>query len=113
MAATIAAASSSVAAGCTAPTAIGAGVVVSLIGVLGWGGSAVAAAGRGPLQRDVAVLALGELLALRAEHLEAGDELDAGLGGVDDVVDEAALGGDVGVGELLGVLVDQLLAAGG
>ena len=39
------------------------------------------------------MLALGELLALRAEQLEAGDQLDARLGGVDDVVDEPTLGG--------------------
>src|SRR5690606_39118582 len=53
--------------------------------------------GRSPSERDVAVLALGELLALGAKQLEAGDQLDARLGGVDDVVDEPALGGHVGV----------------
>ena len=53
-------------------------------------------------------LRLRQLLALGAQHLEAGDELDAGLGRVDHVVDVAALGRDVRVGEALGVLVDQL-----
>src|SRR3546814_6362832 len=63
-------------------------------------------------QRHVAVLALRQLFALRAQELEAGDELDARLGGVDDVVDEPSLGGDVGVAEPLRVLVDELGALG-
>src|SRR3546814_5356875 len=85
MAATIAAASSSDGAG-----------VISISAAL------AARGGRGARsQRHVAVLALRQLFALRAQELEAGDELDARLGGVDDVVDEPALGGDVGVAEPL------------
>src|SRR3546814_16468665 len=88
MAATIAAASSSDGAG-----------VISISAAL------AARGGRGARsQRHVAVLALRQLFALRAQELEAGDELDARLGGVDDVVDEPSPGGDGGVAEPLRVL---------
>ena len=64
-------------------------------------------------ERHVAVLAAGQLLALGAQHGQAGDELLAGLRRGDHVVDVAALGGGIGIGVLLGVLGDQLGPAGG
>src|SRR5690606_37382050 len=66
-----------------------------------------------PSQRHVGVLALRQLLPLGAEEVEAGDQLHAGVGRVDDVVDVAPLGRVVGVGVLLGVLLDQLGPPGG
>ena len=61
----------------------------------------------------VAVLALGELLPLGAQHVEGPHEdPPQDLPRVDDVVDVAPLGGDVGVGEALGVLLDELGAPG-
>src|SRR5690606_11581135 len=63
-------------------------------------------------QRHVPVLALRQLLTLRAQHLEPGDELEPGLLGLDDVIDISALGRDVGVRVALDVLVDQLGPAG-
>ena len=59
-------------------------------------------------QRHVPVLAGRELLFLRAEHLEAGDEDGPGVGRVDHIVDEPALGGDVRVQPPLGVLLHEL-----
>ena len=64
-----------------------------------------------PLQRDVAVLALRAGLALGQQRLERGDQLRARLVRDDHVVDVAALGRRVGVGEARLVVVDQLLAA--
>ena len=64
-------------------------------------------------QRHVAVLALRELLPLGPQQLQAARQHPAGLGGVDDVVDVPPFGGQVGVGETLGVLLDQLGPAGG
>ena len=54
------------------------------------------------------MLALGQLLALSDEHLEAAGQHPAGLGRVDDVIDIATLGRLVGVGVPFGVLLDQL-----
>ena len=63
-------------------------------------------------QRDVAVLALrARLDALGLQRLERGDQLRARLVRDDHVVDVAALGRRVGVGEARLVVVDQLLAA--
>src|SRR6266542_2428814 len=64
----------------------------------------------GSLQRDVAVLAGGDLLPLSAQYPKGLDELGARLGRLDHVVHEAALGGDVGIPELILVLGDQLPA---
>src|SRR4051812_40147381 len=52
-----------------------------------------------PLERRVAVLARGELLALRAQHGERARQHLARVARVDDVVDVAALGGLVRVEE--------------
>src|ERR1700730_5479844 len=46
-------------------------------------------------------------------HAQRVDEHGAGLLGLDDVVDVAALGRVVGVGELLTVVLDQLRGLGG
>jgi hypothetical protein len=46
-------------------------------------------------QRDVAVLAAREFLALGGQHAQPGDQLLTGLGRVDHVVDVAPLGGPV------------------
>ena len=54
------------------------------------------------------MLALRQLLALGPQHRKRADEDAPGLPGVDDVVDVAALGCDVRVGEPLGVLLDEL-----
>ena len=55
-------------------------------------------------------------VALVFEGAQGGDELGAGLRGLDDGVDVAALGGDVGIGEALAEIVDffaaQLFAVG-
>src|SRR5262245_37960349 len=59
-------------------------------------------------QWAVAVLAPGKLLALRAQQLEAGDDLGPRVGGIDHVVHVAPFGGTVRIGEALGVLLDQL-----
>ena len=53
----------------------------------------------GLLERDVAVLLGGQRLPLGPEHLQGPDESGPGLPGLDDLVDQAAFGGDVGVGE--------------
>src|SRR4051794_14799371 len=63
------------------------------------------------LKRDVAVLALRLVDAFGLEHAEGADQLGAGLAGLDDVVDVAALRRRVGVGEVSFVVVDQFLAA--
>ena len=55
-------------------------------------------------QRLVAVLAAAQRLALVGQHGERRGDLAAGLGGVDDGVDVAALGGDVRVEQPLGVV---------
>ena len=60
---------------------------------------------------DVAVLALRARLALGQQRLERGDDLRPRLVRDDHVVDVAALGRRVGVGEARLVVVDQLLAA--
>src|SRR5215217_7713938 len=60
------------------------------------------------LQRDVPVLALRPRLALRQQRLERGDQLRPRLVRNQDVVDVAALGGRVRVGEARLVVVDQL-----
>src|SRR5215207_9014647 len=51
------------------------------------------------LERDVAVLALRPRLALGQQRLQRGDQLRARLVGDDHVVDVAAFGRRVGVGE--------------
>src|SRR2546426_4470994 len=67
----------------------------------------------GRSERDVAML-LGRVpVALVLQHLERADEARAGVGGLDDLVDVAELGGLVGVGEGAPVVGDQTLALGG
>src|SRR2546428_1210616 len=62
---------------------------------------------------NVAML-LGRVpVALVLQHLERADEARARVGGLDDLVDVAELGGLVRVGEGLPVLGDQALALGG
>src|SRR2546428_11107825 len=62
---------------------------------------------------DVAML-LGRVpVALVLQHLERADEARAGVGGLDDLVDVAELGGLVGGGEGAPVVGDQTLALGG
>ena len=63
----------------------------------------------GKLQRDVAVLALRARLALGQQRLERGDDLRPRLVRDDHVVDVAALGRRVRVGEARLVVVDELL----
>src|SRR3954451_4723515 len=63
------------------------------------------------LQRDVAVLALRLLDALRLQRAQGADQLRAGLVRDDHVVDVAVLGGRGRVGEAGLVVRDQLLAA--
>src|SRR3954453_4478019 len=63
-------------------------------------------------QRHVPVLARRHLLALGAQHRQRSGQHPARLPGIDDVVDVAALGRDVRVGEPLLVLGDQLGAPG-
>src|SRR3546814_2001041 len=60
------------------------------------------------LQRHVAVLLPGILQLLVAQHVERPAEAPAGAVRLDDVVDEAARGGDEGVGELLAVRLGAL-----
>ena len=64
------------------------------------------------LQRDVPVLSRGVLIALVLEHVERVDEARPGLSRVDDVVHISPCGGDVGVGELLAILLDAFLGDG-
>src|SRR5687767_12789446 len=64
--------------------------------------------GRCPSERDVAVLLGGQRLALVREHAERADQAGTGLLRLDHVVQVAEPGGDIGVRELLVVLVDQL-----
>src|SRR4051794_37017824 len=66
-----------------------------------------------PSERHVAVLAMGQLFALGAQEVESGAQLAASLRRIDHVVDEATLGGLVGVREPVRVLLDQLRAEGG
>ena len=54
------------------------------------------------------MLALRRRLALREVHLECADQVRARPAGLDHVVDVAALGGGVRVGEALLVVGDQL-----
>ncbi len=61
------------------------------------------------LTAGVAVFAGGQVGVLAVEHRQRADEDLAGGGGVDDVVDQAALGRVVGVHQLRPVLLDQLL----
>src|SRR6266508_4322754 len=62
------------------------------------------------LQGDVAVL-LGRVgVALALEHLQRGDQAGAGFGRLDPRIDEAARGGDVGVGQAFAVLRLQAFA---
>ena len=62
------------------------------------------------LQRDVAVLLGRILIALVAQHGKRRDQLSSRETRLDDLVDVSPLGGDVGIGELLLVLRDLLLA---
>src|SRR5262249_7167118 len=61
-------------------------------------------------QRDVSVFLLGIDVTLRFEGAQGGDDLRAGLGGLDDSVDIAAFGGDVGVRKALAELGNLCLA---
>src|SRR5437667_11806060 len=62
------------------------------------------------LQWNVPVLLGWIHVALGLEHPERGDEFGAGVAGLDDVVDVAALGGTIRVGETVAELL-HLLAA--
>ena len=55
------------------------------------------------------MLALRQLFALRLQQMEAGDDFGAGVGRIDHVVNEAALGRDVRIGELFLVRGDDLI----
>ena len=57
------------------------------------------------------MLAARLFLALGHQHVEACDDLGASVGRVDDLVDVAALSGDVRVRILVEVVVDQLVLA--
>src|SRR2546429_7715474 len=62
---------------------------------------------------NVAML-LGRVpVALVLQHLERADQARARVGGLDDLVDVAELGGHVRVGEGVPVVGDQALALGG
>src|SRR3546814_18915230 len=63
------------------------------------------------LQRNGSVLALGPGHALGLQRLERADDLGAGFVGEEDLVDVAALGRRVGVGEAGLVVVHQLGSA--
>src|SRR3954471_10530162 len=63
-------------------------------------------------QRDVPVLLRRQGLALGAQEAQRPDDLAAGLVRMDHRVDVAALGGEVRVGEMVLVLLDQLGARG-
>ena len=54
----------------------------------------------------------GRLSSLRPQHVQGPDEPGPGLLRLDHLVDEAPLGGDVGVGEAVLVVGDQLGPAG-
>ena len=58
------------------------------------------------LQRDIPVLFRRVLVALGREHRQGLDQLFAGFVGLDDGVDEAAFGGNIGVGKTLAKLRD-------
>src|SRR5512140_1891919 len=55
---------------------------------------------RPPLERDVAMLLLGVAVPLVGQHLECPDQAGSRLRRLDDVIDVAARGGHVRVGEL-------------
>src|SRR5713101_3798480 len=57
-------------------------------------------------QRNVPMFLRWESGSLSFQQLEGDDQLFARLGGLDDLVEVAALGGDVGVGEILDILGD-------
>ena len=59
------------------------------------------------------MFAAGLFFAFGDEHVEAGDDLASGVGGVDDFVDVTTFGSDVRVGVLLDVLVDKFVLASG
>ena len=56
------------------------------------------------------MLLLGVGVALVFEGAEGGDDAGASVGGLDDGVDVAALGGDEGIGEALAEFGDFFLA---
>ena len=62
------------------------------------------------LQRNVAMLLRRVLVSLVAQHCEGGDHFAARETRLDDLVDVASLGSDVGIRELLFVLGDFLIA---
>src|SRR5687768_2963842 len=62
------------------------------------------------LEWNISVLLRRVLVAFAVERGERGDQLAACTAGPDDFVDEAASGGDSGVGELLPVLGDSCRA---
>src|ERR1035437_3991421 len=65
------------------------------------------------LEGDVAVLPPRALDLLALQRVQRRDQLGARLLGLDDVVDVAALGCEVGGGELLDVVLDELFGFGG
>src|SRR3990172_4469808 len=60
------------------------------------------------LERDVSVLLGRKRYALRPQHVEGLDEAVPGLAGFDDLIDEAALGSDIRIGERRLVIGDEL-----
>src|SRR5437016_3798787 len=58
------------------------------------------------LEGNVTVLLRWILVALGLESLEGVDERGSGIAGIDDVVDVAAAGSDVGMRKLLAILLD-------
>src|SRR5437762_13272043 len=64
-------------------------------------------------QRNVAVLARRVRVALRFQDGQRGAESRACVAGLDHLVHVTALGGDVGIGELLAVLANPRLAESG
>ena len=63
------------------------------------------------LQRHDAVFAAGLFFAFGDEHVQASNDFAAGISRINDLVDVAPFGSDVGVGVLLDVFVDELVFA--
>src|SRR5438552_17388659 len=73
------------------------------------GGGAWSRTATRALERNVAMLARRNAVALGLQGGERGDQARARNAGIDDVVEVAPRGGFIGVRELLPVLVDLLL----
>src|SRR5215212_4053118 len=66
-----------------------------------------------PSQRNVSVLLRGIAVALALEGLQRVNEPRSGVAGVDDVVEVATSGRNVGVGELLAIILDPPVGRAG